>query len=381
MAEGDLFKTGTVVTANPKTLTCDIITTEEGMLYTVPVANTTGGIFSNDISWDKNLRGAIVYYTYLDGCPYILGTLPQKINIATKISTKTSETSTGGDNAQTYGSASASSYTSGREIDYQPNDKVIAADGDSKIALLSEGGVALKASPMSQIIMGAGMDFIKMVCREFSLFTDFGELTFSHGSSGRTGLTIKGGAAYSEEAQSGTGENTVFMHLGDTENASEVRFGVRVTSTDGSEFGALALGKDGRLVFTTSKNYYLMVAQDKHELVDRDVYTQIKGNVTQEYQKDRKQDIFQSDEQKVAMKRTTTIGQDNNINVGGNENLQVGGTLTIGADEISTDVKNNINLNMGGTLNINASGITFGGQMGGGNNCVWECSSLNIVKV
>jgi hypothetical protein len=328
------------------------------MLYGVPVANSTGGIFSNDVQWNSNLRGSVVYYTYMDGCPYIMGTLPQKAAPTNKVSTNASETGTGGDNAQTYGSANASSFSGGRETDYQPNDKVISSDGDAKLVLMGEGGAVLKASPMAQIIMGAGMDFIKMICRELDIFTDFGSLSFSHGSSGRTGLTIKGGAEYGNEAQAGAGTHTVFMQLGDTEDAPEMRFGVRVTSTDGGDFGALALGKDGRLLFTTSKDYLLMVGKDKHTLVDGDTYTELRGNNVEKISKNQKVDILQNEERNVTQKRTLTTGDEEKHSVGSNMDLQVGGMLNIGCAGLS---------------------LTSTGS-GSGQPCELKCSSFNIVK-
>lgn len=45
------FKTATVISANPKTATCDIMRTEGDMLYGVAVANTSGGMFSTDAQW------------------------------------------------------------------------------------------------------------------------------------------------------------------------------------------------------------------------------------------------------------------------------------------------------------------------------------------
>ena len=355
----EFFKTGTVFNTNPSTLTCDIAKTEGGFLYSVPIANTTGGILTNDVSWGANLRGAVVYYTYMDGCPYILGTLPQRMEIQDKVSTNTTETKTGGDNDTAYGSASANSYTSGRETDYQPNDKVISADGGSKIALLSEGGVAIKASPLSQIIMGAGMDFIRMVCRQFEIFTDFGSLCFSHGSSGRTGLTIKGGAAYSDEAQAGTGEHTVYLHMGDTDNNSEMRFGVRVTSTDGAEHGALAMGKNGALFFETSKNYLCNVGQDMATVVDGDTLNEMRGDCIELIGKSHKVDIEKNEELNITKERSIVTGMEERHSVGEDFKIDVGGVLDIGCNG----------------LIIHSAGSA------GGAGADLHCSYFNIVKV
>lgn len=353
-----VFHTATVISVNPKTLTCDLMRTAGGMLYSVPIANTTGGIFSNDVSWNSNLRGAVVYYAYIAQNPFILGTLPIPTQPSSSYSTGSTSTGTGGDNPKTYGSASGQSYSSGRSTGHQPSDKVIASDGGASISLLGEGGVVLQASPLCQMILGAGMDFMRVVAREFSIFTDFGSLDFSHGSSGRTGLTIKGGAAYGEEAQAGSGTHTVFMQLGDTEDAPETRFGVRVTSTDGGDFGALSMGKDGQLIFTTSKDYLLMVGHEKHTVVDGDTYDDLRGNHAE----------------KVAKERRLEVGLEENHTVGTQRNL------TIGSDETHT-VAGRLDLQVGGTLEIGCSGLVFkSASSSGGMTCDIACSSFNLTR-
>lgn len=352
------FKTATVISANPKTGTCDIMRTEGDMLYGVAVANTTGGMFSTDAQWCTNLRGAVVYYGFIDGCPYIFGTLPARITLPEKVSVDVAATSNGGANDNTYGKATAPSYASGRNTDQQPNDKIISSDGGSSLSLLGDGSAILKVSPLCQLIFGAGMDFVRLVARQFQIFTDFGALEFSHGSSGRNGLTIKGGAEYGAESQAGSGVNTVFMHLGDTEDAPEVRYGVRVTSTDGSQFGALAMGKDGRLIFTTSQNYLLSVGKEKHTLVDGDVYDEFRMNHAEKLGQSRRTEIGENEDISIGMKKTQVVGSDHNHAVGANMNLNVGGTLTIGCDGLVLASQNS----------------------GGGAGCDFKCSHFNIVK-
>ncbi len=353
-----VFHTGTVISTSPKNLTCDILRTEGEMLYGVPVANTTGGIFSNDVNWNSNLRGAVVYYVYIGENPFILGTLPVPTQAKKAYSTGSTQTKSGGDNPQTYGAAKGASYASGRSTGFQPNDKVIGADGGASLSLFGEGGAVLQASPLCQLILGAGMDFMRLIARELSIFTDFGSLEFSHGSSGRTGLTIKGGAAYGEEAQADGGTHTVFMQLGDTEDSPETRFGVRVTSTDGGDFGALAMGKDGKLIFTTSKNYLLMVGQDKHTLVDGDTYDDLRGNHAEKVGKTRRLEVVESEDHSVGTTRSLTVGSDETHTTSGNHTLQVGGTLTIGCSGL----------------------VLKSAASSGGASCDIACSSFNLTK-
>lgn len=237
----EYFSTATVITANPATLTCDILKTKGGMLYGVPILNTTGGLQSNDASWASNLRGAVVFYTYLDGQPYIMGTIPVAAKPGVPTSTSSTSTDSGGDNKLTYGATRRDSYTCGRPASYMPGDKVFSTDGGAELALLSEGGIVLKASPMSQIIMGALMDFVKIIARELTISTDFGDISFSHGSSGRTGMSIVGGAKYGDEAQPGSG-TPCFRWARTTKSASWAMITTRWTASAPSKWAATRRG-------------------------------------------------------------------------------------------------------------------------------------------
>lgn len=386
------FYTGTVISANPSTLTCDIIKTEGGIEYNVPIANTMGGLFSNDIQWSNNLRGALVYYAEIDGSYYVLGTLPYPRKRGQAVHAPSVHTEIGGDNMQTYGASENASYAGSRESDYQPNDKVIVSDGDAKVVFMGEGGLALHASPLSKIFMGSGMDFIKIICRAFDLFTDFGSFSFAHGSSGRTGLTIKGGAVYGEEAQPEVGTNTVFMYLGDTNEAPEVRFGVRVTDVAGNEFGAIALGKDGRLILTTSKNAIVMIGEDVSGLVDQNVYWETKGNQHLKVRLNSKREIGMNETVEILGKLDTLVVKDETRTVNGNRKTSISGseTVDIGGPR-TTNVGGDDNLTVAGWHNLscegyggdcNSWGITVKGsenhKVGGGVN--YKCSSFNISK-
>ncbi len=67
-----------------------------------------------------------------------------------------------------------------------------------------------------------------------TISTDFGEIGFSHGSSGRTGMSIGGGTRHGDEAEPGSGVPTARFYPGDTPDAPDSRFGVRVNSVDGA---------------------------------------------------------------------------------------------------------------------------------------------------
>lgn len=329
----EYFSTATVITANPATLTCDILKTKGGMLYGVPVLNTTGGIQTNDVSWSSNLCGAVVFYTYIDGQPYIMGTVPVAAKPSVPTSTSSTSTGSGGDNALTYGATDRDSYACGRSSSYMPGDKVFSTDGGAELALLSEGGIVLKASPMSQIIMGALMDFVKIVARELTISTDFGDISFSHGSSGRTGMSIVGGAKYGDEAQPGSGTPTAHLYMGDTPDAPDSRFGVRVNSVDGGDYGAIVMGTDGKLVLATSQDALLSVGKNNEVRVLGDDYYQVDGKRAVEVGDDETRSIFG--------KFDFTVGNRENHSVGSDLDLQVGGALRVGAESITLVSRSN----------------------------------------
>lgn len=324
------FLSGIVINIDPATNACDILRTEGGVIYNVAIANTIGGPFTNDSSLLQNLRGSVVYYAYIENIPYVLGTLPQPIKIESGISTGSAKATVGGDSPGTYGYTANSDYTHGRSVEASPNDKVISTDGGASLHLLNEGGVILKASSLAQLILGAGMDFARLVAREFQIFTDFGEMCFHHGSSGRTGLTIKGGASYGEEAASDGGINTVFMQLGDTESMPDARFGVRVTSTDGVNFGAVVIGKDGKVRITSSLDTHINVGNELQLLSGGDSYFEIGMNHGIKVFRNRRLQVGKDDDTYVAKDRSVTVGGNQEIATCGQHTLQVQGTLTIG---------------------------------------------------
>ena len=353
-----IFNTGVVFRVNTSSNTCDIMRSEGGIIRGVAIMNTSGGIMSSGGSSASDLMGSAVAYTYIDGKPYIIGTVPVPYQPKSITSTKTTDTKTGGGNANTYGSTSEMSYGGAMDTTFSPNDKVFMGDGGACIGLLSGGGLVLKASPMSQIIMGSGMDYTKIVARELSLVTDFGELSFSHGSSGRAGVTFQGGAVYGDEAKAGDGVKTVFMHLGDTPDEPDARFGVRVTDTEGGEFGGFKLSKAGELVFATSKNAWTSIGENSDLLVGGDLTYKVGGGQHMEIAGTSEIDIFGDEDYSVAGKSDSFIG--------GQE------THTVGSD---------LFLNVGGTLHIGAAGIVLDTQTSGSAGpCTVKSSGVNIIK-
>lgn len=333
--------TGTVIAVHPATQTCDVLLDMGGFRANVPVLGVIGGPQSGDMAWSGNLRGAPVALIPIRNRLHILATLPIQAVPRETVALSPSDTGTGGDNGSTYGRPRFTDYGGARPGGFLPGDKILRADGGAELLLGMEGLAMLQASPLAGLILGALGDFARLVAREISLFTDFGEVTFSHGGSGRTGMTLLGGADYGTEAAPGVSKWTVRLWLGDVPGQPDKRLKLRISSADDAEWVTCLMGADGKLDVSTSKDCTRTVGRDDTETVSGQRDTTVMGK----------------DTLRCGGKRNTVVASDEAHAVAGNYNVQVGGSLTVGA----------------ASLNLTSLG-------GAGGNCTVRCSSLNIVK-
>lgn len=332
---------GTVIAVHPASQACDVLLDQGGMRCNVPIMNAIGGPQSVDMNWGGNLRGALVALLEIRNRLHILGTLPTQDVPREAVSLSPSNTGTGGENKQTYGRPLSADYSGARTTGFLPGDKVLRADGGAELLLGSEGLVTLKASPLAQLTLGSLMDFARLIAREFTLFTDFGEVEFSHGSSGRVGLSLRGGADYGAEAAPTAGKWTVRLWLGDVPGQPDKRLLLRINNPDESEYVTCMIGADGKLDVAASKDATLSVGRDQADTVRGERQTTVGGKETLRCGGD----------------RTTVVASDEQHAVSGNLNVQVGGELAVGAASLS---------------------ITSTSE--GGGDCAIRCRTFNITK-
>lgn len=244
----------------------------------------------------------------------------------------------------------SAAYSGNRAFPDLPGDVKFEADGGASLLLGKEGLVVLKAAPMAQIILGALMNFIRIVCREFEIVTDFGTLRFSNGTNGFTGFSIEGGSQYADETNSSGGTATARLFIGTLPNNPDARLGFSVNSTDSSQVGGFVVGKDGSLTFGTSKDYLLSVGGKSEKLVQGNSFEEVNGNFTNRI--DGKLD------QTINSKATISTNGKKMQSVGSDYQLNVNGELRIAA----------------GSINLSSC------NGGGGAPAVLKCSSLDIVK-
>lgn len=363
----EIFITALVTGVNTATFTCDVLTSRSKELRDVPILGVTGGVHSGSVTWLNDLRNSTVLIVHVDGRPYLLCTLPVKVNpLSEERDAPVSATVTGGANERTYGRTN-NGYAGKRHTGFLPDDKVLVADGGAMLGLLSGGLAILKASPLAQIVLGKARDFIHIVARELRIMTDFGEMKFHHGSSGRTGMSIIGGALSGDEANAASGKPTVTVHLGDVPDAPDKRVVIMAESVDEEDYALIAYGIDGDMEQATSRDHRTSVGRNRDARVEGGDYAEIDG--------EQKLSVGGNQEAEIVGDRSVTVAGKVTETYGGNHQSSTGGNATHSSD-------GSYNINASGPVNICGSSINFSATNGSasGAPCTMTVASLNIVK-
>ena len=234
------YEIGEIYKLDPVRGTCDVnLMNNRGRLRDVPILGTESTGLSGSVSLATSLEEqSTVLLMSVCHKWYVLCTIPIENSGQAGTATSCTNTGTGGDNELTYGksSGSGSSYMTGRSTDVLSGDKRLVADGGSTMLLGKEGLVVLKAADLAQIVMGAYKNFVRIVCREFELFSDFGTIRFTGGGNeGVTGMAIMGGGHFADEASTIEPAYPFHMYIGEVPWDLNGRFAMQVDSPDGSQ--------------------------------------------------------------------------------------------------------------------------------------------------
>ena len=258
---------GLIVDFNPRTGTCDVKLDKSGLLRGVPVLNMYGAQHGSDLSATTSLRGAIAVLLRVHNQVYVLATVPTQMTANIDIADKGTVEGYGGDNVYTYGQQTDRDFSSFRPSDYLPKDKVNKADGGSELSLMEEGVTVLKASPLAQFILCKLKDLGRLVTRVFQHFTDFGEVQFTHSSQGRVGLSVKGGADFTNETHPSKANYTFTAYIGDNPNNEKDRLFLKVNNGGDTTFVSTSYDIDGTATFKTSKDHVENIGNDHKSTV------------------------------------------------------------------------------------------------------------------
>lgn len=245
---------GTVEDYNPVTHTADVDTLSLGYLTSIAVLNTHGTTFGKDIASLNSLRGSQVVIAMVEGNYVIIGTLPTRVSESiTEATVETPEALLTGLNPNAYPRVGLHNFSAGRPQGMLPGDKVLRADdGETELGLYKGGIVRLRASSMAQFLLGKIKDFFRLIARTGQIFTDFGEIKFTHNDSGRVGMQILGGAEYATETHPNEEAWTVKVYLGNDPGNAANRLYIEVTDPTGFDKSTIAMDNAGKIDITST---------------------------------------------------------------------------------------------------------------------------------
>lgn len=334
--------TGMVASVNPNGFTATVVTGDNKLMSAVPILNTYGTYFTQDLTWLKSLNGTNVVLIYLGNQYYILATMPFETLDAQKredglgdprLEFPSSSGVSGGKDDDAYNRLTFKNYSGRRANDLFDGDKILRAEGNSEVSALRGGVARLKGGPLAQIIFTKFKEMGMLITRTFKHFSDFGEINHTHTKEGRTGVHIQGGADYKEETHPKDPRWTVQAWLGDCPKASkEARFHLKVNNKDISDYVSIS--------FDIKGNIYLDTTRDDTQNIGRHSTHDIAKNRTITVGKDMLTD--------VKGKYTLKIGKDSDIQIKGTANQKVGGSYSL-------KVGGSCNIQAGGPVNIKSS--------------------------
>lgn len=244
---------GVVTSVNPVNYTVEVIT-EQGVIdNNIFILNQANSAIERSQEWLQSFRGKKVIVSKVSNLKYVLGTLPT--NITTSDTTVDSipfiAEGTGGDTEATYKAGVINNINISRK-DYLDGDKVLSTSDNTSLGLFKGGLSNWKVSNLTQIILHKMKALIRMVTRNFELFTDFGKITINN-SEGKTSLKIDGGASFKDETMPGVDKYSLSVEMGNIESDEKQRLKITIKdpNNDSSKVD-VGIGIDGIIQISCS---------------------------------------------------------------------------------------------------------------------------------
>ncbi len=354
---GKEFTIGKVITCNTKTFTVDVKLRDIGLVQSVPLLNTYGTDYGNDLTWLTNLQGSLVLLIKIVNTYYVMATVPEEVlETKTENVTPVQEPGFGGDVESI---PVDKNYNVNRPTDFYPGDKVLRTDGGAELFLGKVGLARLKASSLAQIIFGKFKDFCKLIARQLSIYTDAGSVETFHTAEGKVGVAIKGGADFAAETHPGvaawtvqawigdaTGEDVAGLH--DNNPPDTARLHVKVNDAADATGVILTFGTEGNVTLNNTGNFVQEVGGTYTQAVEGVHQVDITG---------------ESDVTYMDAQTTTIVGESLTMHRGRSTHMVTGeDTRETQADKILT-VGGNYTINVSGLCTINGNCTLAGGTL------------------
>ena len=365
------FEIGFVTFVNSKEYTCVVSLSNGATLDNVHMMNVTGGMQQIEVTNLTNYLGASVLLAYVLGRWFIIGTLPVpgdrtqgSKDKASEYGIEVSGESPVMENISFKSLQKSASRTTNSEYTFakysptgfMPGDKVLAADGGASLGIYRKNLIVMKAASLAQIILGGLRNFIRIVARELSIITDFGEIKSVHAADGDIGLVIKGGANSAECTPDGA-NYTVNTYLGSVPGVENGRYSVKVTD-NGEDYAAYTMEKTGNYNMGASKDFNVVAHQNATIHATEQMGLQSDGDYLLSVEGTTKEEL-------AGDKSTTCLGKIESYAGNSIVETSAGGKKMM----------------LMGALEIAATGISFTTSVSGSPaECTVKCKSMNIVS-
>lgn len=223
---------GTIVSVNPISLIVNVMTEQGTIDHDILILNQGTAAFERSQTWIQSLRGKKAVVKSIGGVKFLIGTLPS--NISTSDTTEDfipfAEKETAGDAESTYKAGLINNINIARK-DYLDGDKVLSTSDNTSLGLFKGGLSNWKVSNLTQIILHKLKGLIRMVTRNFELFTDFGSITVLN-TEDKTTLKIEGGASFKDETMPGVDKYSVTLEMGAVESDDKLRMKLSIVDPE-----------------------------------------------------------------------------------------------------------------------------------------------------
>ncbi len=360
------FVTAVVNGVNPNLFTVNAVAGQDKVYSNIPILDTYGTYFNNDVTWLKSLLGTNVILMWIIDRYYVLGTLPfESKHDEETLGQNISDGECGGKDEESYKKLRRHNFSGRRSTDFYEADKVLRAGSGGELGLFREGVARLKAGPLAQFILGRFKEFGKLVTRIFSHFSDFGEVNHIHNDEGRVGLNVKGGAVYEDETDPENPKWTVQAWLGDYPDDEDSRLHVRVNSKNNVEFIELTMDINGDFKLETSQDDIQMIGNNRDHEIDEDFDLSIGNDYTIKVGNDLNIEVKGNKDEEIGSDYKLKVGEDLDIEVESDKDEEIGSNYTVKVgDSLDIDVQSskdervgsNYSLNVNGNLDISVNG-------------------------
>lgn len=277
-------------------------------------------------------------------------------------------------------------YRGQSPADSVPGDWGVMGSEGNFLGVL-EGGLSIfKGGELSQIIASKLGDMIKVIARNFQIFSDFGEVKMVN-DNGLTSLVINGyNSAINANKNSGNWDYT--LKIGG-QNLFEMRLG---KGKSGDSLFSFIVDPDGKANVRTDSTFVVEMNQAPKVKIQGDQTLETKGHSSETIKRNKFSYIKGTETKDVSGQRKVFVSNNQTHNIGGGQLDIIGGTkeekvggispidLTVTGRKVSVASGNSL-LDVGNPLDLGIPNPLLAGNLGSIQNQTWMGNIENTVQI